>query len=326
MSWKRLHVFLVIVGLWLLALPVLAQSGSVRIENPDNLNLDTARIRAAAERLTAEGAEVVVIAAGPSAGINGQFAQNYLNQYLDQQGIARASNDLNPNQIIFFVATEARTTGLLYGARWKQTLDPVQTRIRNEQMSPRFASGDLTAGFVEGMNAVRTTINPPTPTAVYVIGGVLVLAALGAVLIPLLRKRRATSDLLAAARERMEQARRAAGSAIADLGQLAETVDAKDDYDRLSYSQSDATQLQRIQGGGLQLFQDAQSAFDAAEEQTVINPPKRPQDYDVIAAQYSRAQELAQQALRPLREAESLRAALDARPAPSTGPTRRLGE
>lgn len=329
MRWARLAS--VIVALWwLLALPVLAQTTGVRIEDPDTiLGSGVDQVRAAAGRLAAEGAEVIVVAAGPSVGVgpgNPSAVEAYLLKYLNEQRLLLNSGGVKPNQIIFFVAPAAEVTLLRFGTQWRSKLDPVYQQIINQQMNPRFASGDLAGGFVAGIDAVRTTINPPISPAVYVIGGVLAVTALGVVLVPMLRRRRAAADVLAGARERMEQARRAAGGAIADLGQLVRQADAKDDYDRLSYSQDDVQRLQQIQGSGMQQFVAAQAAFDAAEEQQTAKATLRANDYDAIAAQYAQSQQLTQQAAAQIREAEAMRAALDARGKSSTGPTRRLGE
>lgn len=325
---RRWQLWSIIVGLWLLlALPALAQTGNVRIEDPDNLlGSGRAQVQQAAEQLAAEGAEVIVVAAGAAAGRDPQAAERYLNAYLAEEGIAQASSSVNPNQIVFYVARDARITGLFYGTRWRETLDPIQQRVRDQTMTPQFAAGNITAGFVDGINAVRTTINPPTSPVVYVIGGVLAVTAVGAVALPLLRKRRVAADTLAAARERFEQARRAAGSAIADLGQLVEQAQEKAKYDQISYSAADVQRVQSLQSQGLSVFQEAQAAFDDADEQQNMKPPTSAQEYETLAARYNQAQELAQQATRTIREVEALRAALDARGTPSTGPTQRLDE
>lgn len=327
----RLHrawLWSMIAGLWLLlALPALAQTGSVRVEDPDNLLSGQAdAVRQAAEQLAAEGAQVIVVAAGQSAGSTEADAFGYLDRFLNSNNIAPSRTQLQPNQIVFYVPTFARLTALFYGQRWIEQLDPVQDRIRNQEMTPRFADGDIAGGLLAGINGVRTTINPPTPTGVYVIGGALAATAAGAAAVPALRKRRASADALAQARERWEQARRAAGAAIADLGQLVEQAQEKAQYDRVSYSPADVERLQEVQGRGLQVFQEAQAVFDAAEEQQTAKPTLTANDYAAIVPQYGRAQELAQQAAELIREAETLRSRLDARPTPTTGPTTRLGE
>lgn len=315
---RRAQWLSLIVGLWvLLALPVAAQSGSVRIEDPAGLlGGQTEAIRQAAQRLAGEGAEVLVVAAGPEQASDQQSSDAYLNQFVQR---------ITPNQIIFYVAPNARQTSLRFGQRWNNVLRPVEREIQAQQMNPRFYSGDLAGGMIAGIDATRTTINPPN-TAFYVIGGALAVAAIGVVALPMLRRRRDTATTLAGARERMEQFRRAAGGAIADLGRVAEQAQAKAQYDRLSYSKADAERVQQLQAQGMQLFTEAQAAFDAAEEQQHAKATLAAADYDSIAARYEQAQEIAQRAATAIGEAEQHRAMLDARGAPSTGATTRLGE
>jgi hypothetical protein len=323
---RRMQIWSVIAGLWLLlALPALAQSSSVRVEDPDNLlGAQAAQVRSAAQQLADEGADVIVVAARRSAGSSVDSSDQFLNTFLSQNNIAASSRQLNPNQIVFYVAQDARRTSLLYGSRWKQTLDPVYQSIQGQQMNPRFAEGDIAAGLIAGLDAARTTINPPTPTAVYLIGGALALTVIGVVAVPLLQKRRASATALETARDRMRSARQAAGAAIADLGQIAEQAQAKAQYDRISYSGGNIERLQSLQANGTQLFQQAQDLFAAADDQHELKADPTIADYDAVAAQYQRAQELAQQARSAIGEAEALRAQLDAQGSASTGPTTRL--
>ena len=325
---RRVQIWSMIVGLWLLlALPALAQTGDVRVEDPDNLlGAQANSVRAAAERLAGEGAQVIVVAAGQSAGTTPESALQFLDALLTRNNIASSSSQLKPNQIVFYVARDAQRTSLFYGSRWKETLDPVLGSIQSQQMDPRFASGDLAGGLVAGIDAVRETINPPTPTAVYLIGGALAATAAGAVAVPALNKRRASATALETARERMREARRAAGAVIADLDRLVEQAQAKAAYDKLSYSQNNVEQLQSLQAKGIQLFREAQDIFAAADDQHELKANPTIKDYDAVVAQYQQSQTLAQQASGAISEAEALRAQLDAQGTPSTGPTTRLRE
>lgn len=325
---RRVQIWSVILGLWLLvALPALAQSGSVRVEDPDTLIGGQAdRVREAAQRLADEGAQVIVMAAGSSAGSTSASADQFLDQFLAQNNIAPSGSRINPNQVVFYVARDARRTSLLYGQRWRDTLDPVFQSIQDEQMNPRFADGDIAGGMVAGIDAVRTTINPPLPTAVYLIGGALGLAAIGAIAVPMLQKRRASATALDTARERMRSARQAAGAAIADLGNIVEQSQAKAQYDRISYSENNVERLHSLQAKGTQLSQESQDLFSSADDQHELKENLTVGDYEAVAAQYERAQNLAQQASSALREAEALRAQLDAQGSPSTGPTTRIRE
>ncbi|HEY0736818.1 MAG TPA: TPM domain-containing protein [Herpetosiphonaceae bacterium] len=325
---RRVHIWSVILGLWLLlVLPALAQSGSVRVEDPDNLlGAQANQVREAAQRLADEGAEVIVVAAGPVAGSDASSADQYLSNFLAQNNLAASSRAINPNQVVFYVARDARRTSLLYGSRWKQTLDPVFKSIQDQQMNPRFASGDVAGGMIAGLDAVRTTINPPTSPLVYVLGGALVLGVIALITVPMLQKRRASATALETARERMRTARQAAGAAISDVAGVAEQAQAKAQYDRISYSQTNMERLQSLQAKGTQLFQEAQDLFSTADDQIELKANPTAGDYEAVAAQYERAQNLAQQANSSIGEAEALRAQLDAQGSPSTGPTTRLRE
>lgn len=324
MRGRRLWMLLAACALWLLALPALAQTGSVRIDDPDErLAGGESQVRAAAERLAATGADVVVIAAGSSAGSDQDSAQRFLDDYLAEQQIAGGIDDLNPDQIVFYAATDARITALFYGSRWKATLDPVSTAIRNEQMNPRFADGDLPGGFVAGIDAARATISP-SRAPFYAIGGVLVAAAAGAAAYPALKRRRATADQVTTARQQAQESQRSAGAAIADLGRLIEQAQAKAAYDRLSYSAADQQRIQAAQARGLSAFQEAQQAYDEADEQQAMRPPTKVADFASLTQRYDRARDLAQQASASIREAEALRAQLDSQGPPATGPTQRL--
>ncbi|HEX6291306.1 MAG TPA: TPM domain-containing protein [Herpetosiphonaceae bacterium] len=324
---RRVQIWSVLVGLWLLLiLPALAQAPGVQIEDPDTVLGSQESVRRAAQRLADEGARVIVVAAGPSAGQTPSQAEQFLDALLARRNIAPNSGQLQPNDILLYVARDARWTLLLYGQRWKDNLDPVFQSIQVEQMNPRFASGDLAGGLVAGLDAVRTTINPPVPTVVYLLGGALVLTVIGVVAVPLLKKRRVSADALAAARERMQQARKTAGAAIADLDRLVEQAQAKAEYDRISYSQGNIERLQSLQAKGIQLFHEAQDAFAAGDDQQEAKAVLAIADYDAISAHYARAQEIARQASAAIGEAESLRAQFDAQGTPNTGPTTRLRE
>lgn len=307
-------VWFIAIAFWLMALPVAAQGGSVRIDDPGNrLGAQAGAVREAAQRLADAGADVVVVVS--DAASRAAF----------DQAVQQLVQSITPTQIIFFVAPQAQQTSLRYGSQWIRTLDPVQEQIQAEQMNSRFVSGDLAGGLIAGIDAVQTTINPPPPSRApfYVIGGVLALTAAGLVLAPVLRRRRDAATALQTARERMETARRNAGAAIADLAALVDRAQEKAQYDKLSYSQDNTARLAEMQGDGIQRFQQAQAAFDAAEERRA-QPTPRADEIEAITQQYNQAQRLAAQAQERVAEAESLRAQLDAQGTPSTGPTQRL--
>jgi hypothetical protein len=287
-----------------------AQSGSVMIDDPDNLLADRTAVEAAAERLAAEGADVVVVAV-EDAGAGPADAQAYLDNRLDQLGVASDARSLRGNQIVFYVAPRPGFDGIYYVPRWKQALDPVYRTIGAEQMRPRFTSGDFGGGMIAGIDAVRTTINPPASPLPWVVGGVLAVGAASAVAAPVLRKRRAADEALASARKRMEQARAAAGVALADLGRNVNEAREKAQFDRVSYSPHDVARLAQLQQEGETQFADAQAAFDAAEEAQIAEARPTAEHYDAVAARFAHAQQLAAETGQMIGQVEQLRADLD---------------
>jgi len=318
----------VLLGVWLsFAAPVAAQAGRVSILDPDGLlGSQASSVNEAAERLAASGAAVIVIAGGPSAGTDEAAARQFLNRLLVDNGIAQSVDQLQPNQILFYVARDAQITGILFGSRWNATLEPVWRGIMNEQMNPRFSSGDIPGGFVAGIDAVQTIINPPPPnrTPLYVLGGALVVAAILFATFPLIRRRREAATAVASANRTLEQARREAGAALADLGQLVQLAEDKAQFDHVSYSAADIQRLNELQSRGVGLFRDAQAAFDEAEEQRATNAPTTAKDIDALTQRYRSVQQQVKASIGPIREAEQLRAELDALGVAQTGQTTRL--
>ena len=308
---------------WTWALPVLAQSGRVLIDDPERLFGDRSAVRDAAQRLAAEGADVIVVAV-QDAGVGSEAGRDYLDSRLRRLGVADGLNRVGGNQIVFFVTPQPGYDAIVLASRYRAKLDPVLQQIRLEQMRPRFQRNDFSGGMVAGIDAVRTTLNPPTSPVVWVAGGAVAAAAAGAAVAPALRKRRAASEALAAARKRMEEARSAAGVAIADLGQRVEAAQEKAQYDRVSYAPADAERITERQRYGESLFARAQAAFDEAEEAHIALARPAAADYDRLAATYRDAERLATEAALPIEEAERIRAALDSGVSPSTGATRRL--
>lgn len=293
---------------WLV--PALAQSGSVRIVDPDQLFTDSSAVEAAARRLAAEGADVVVVAAR-NAGRDAEDAQRYLDEQLAELDIAPTSSALRGNQIVFYVAPQPGFSGIYYVSGYNAKLQPVYQQIMTERMQPQFTRGALAAGMVAGIDAVRTTLNPPTSPVVWVGGGALALAGAGMVAGPALRRRKAAATALASARQGMDQARREAGVAIADLGRRIGTAQEKARYDALSYGPAEVEHIGAEQSRGERLFHAAQSAFDTAEEASIALEKPTAADYIRVAAQYREAQRLADEAVAPIERAEQVRARLD---------------
>ncbi len=303
--------------------PVSAQAGNVQIDDPDGLFVDQGAVQAAAERLAGEGVDVVVIAVA-NAGADDAAAEQYLDERLAELGLADNSGSLRGNQIVFFVAPEPGFDGIYFVGRYRAQLEPVYRRIQSEQSRPRFTAGDLGGGVVAAINAVRTTLNPPTSPVTWVVGGVVVAGVASAVAVPALRKRRQSSETLASARRRMEEGREAAGVALADIGRRVTIAREKAQYDQLSYSPEDTQQIRQIQQQGEAEFGQAQAAFDAAEEAQIAQAQPTPEHYLSIAAQFDEARRLAEGAAQAINDAEQRRAALDQATRPATGDTQHL--
>jgi hypothetical protein len=150
------------------------------------------------------------------------------------------------------------------------------------------------------------------------------LIVIVAVARPMLQQRKAAADALSSARSRVEEARRAAGVALADLGRRVTAAREKAPYDKLSYSATDAARIADLQTRGEALFTEAQSAFDSAEQARTEASSPSAADYEALAQKFLDVQRLAGEAARPIEEAEQTRATLDAAGAPSTGPTQHL--
>ncbi|MDQ5851151.1 MAG: hypothetical protein M3380_03580, partial [Chloroflexota bacterium] len=112
--------------------------------------------------------------------------------------------------------------------------------------------------------------------------------------------------------------------AIADLGPGMALSQEKAQYDKLSYASADVERITERQRRGEELFAQAHTAFDSAEEaqQALTNPTAA--DNESLAAKYLDAQRLAEEAAQSIGEAEQMRAALDASGVQNTGATRRL--
>ncbi len=313
MTRSRLLLRMLLVGVWLmLALPVAAQTGSVQVIDPDDLiGGRRGDVEQAAQQLAGEGADVIVVAVGQS-GAAGSNPERVLFDVLDQNNISTASSGHLPNQIIFYVNTVQQYTGLYYGSRWRDRLDPVYQQIIDQQITPQASAGNVAVGMIDGITAVRNTINPPTPRWMYVLAGLVALALIGLVATPLVTRRLSASAALSAAREQAAQARREAGTAIADLAPRMDAARAKAQYDALSYAPDDAQRVQALQRKADQAFNEAQIAFNTAEEQSRLNQNMAIREYERLAVQYVEARNHAKHAKALLEEVEQLRATFDA--------------
>ncbi len=316
-----------VAALWMVLVSVAAaQAGGVQVIDPDNLlGGQSTQVQQAAEQLAAEGAQVIVVAQRASADDTPQNAAQDLGALLQQNNIAASPQQLNPNQIVYYVRVpdgdpDQGYTGVFYGSTWRTQLDPTFRSV-NTAITQQASAGNIAGGFVNGINATRTTINPPTPPLFYLLGGVLALTVIGFIAAPIVRRRRDAATALDTARARAAQARRDAGGLIADLGQRMQNAQAKAQYDALSYAAADVQRVQALQQSAEQTFVDAQAAFDEAEEQERLLQRASVADYERITGQYGRSQDLTKRAEAALAKVEQLRAMLDGQRANNLPPS-----
>ncbi|MBA3946440.1 MAG: TPM domain-containing protein [Herpetosiphonaceae bacterium] len=315
----------------LLIVQAVAAAGTVKIDDPDNL-LGSRRsdVDHAAQQLAAKGADVVVMVVRNDGGNPAVPSSDlpYINQRLATTGIGGATNNLPGNTILFYRSPESQLTGIYYVPAYKSKLDPAVGSIFNNTMRPLFTSNNLAGGLVAGIDAVRTTLYPPTSPFTYGVIGIVVLSALALLIGPQLSKRRVAATALADARSQVQTARNAAGAAIADLGQLLRTAQEKAQYDKLSYGPADLERITEFQSRGEQVFVEAQSSFDQAElDQNNADAQPTVATYQHVAQEYEHSRALTEQAAAAIQEAERLRATLDQanpQPSPATGTTQRL--
>lgn len=326
---RRLTLVSVVLALLLLlAAPALAASGKVTIDDPDGLlGSKKGEVQAAAQRLADTGADVAVIVVNNDRGNkddpNGGIP--YLNDQIKKLGIGTDYKNLAGNGIVFFRAANGHSA-VYYAPGYKAKLDPAVKDIFATKMRPKFTSSDIAGGMIDGLDAVRLTVDPPTSPLIYVLGAGAALGGGALVLGPQLRKRQATAASLATAKQRMDTVHGTAGAAIADLGQLLRNAREKAKYDRLSYSPADAQRIGEAQARGEQLFADAQAAYDQGEQDAIGIKPDTAA-YEKVTASYVQAETLTGQASELIKQAERLRATLDRNvepQGPTTGPTQRL--
>lgn len=318
--------WLLLIGAGLVwAAPAYAQSGSVQIDDPDNLLGDRAVVETAANNLAAEGADVVVVVAR-DAGLTPDDAQTFLDDRLSQSGLADNSSTLRGNQIVFYVALQPGYNGIYYVSGYKSALDSVYQKIVSEQMQPLFTQDNVAGGMVAGIDAVRTTLNPPASPVPWVIGGAVAVGVAGAAAAPALRKRRATGEALVSARKRTEQARAEAGVALADLGRRFDDARDKAKFDKVSYGPNDVARLAQLQQEAETQFAQAQAAFDAAEEAQIAESKPTAEHADATAGMFAHARTLVGEVTGLLSQVEALRADLDRTTGTDPRATQRLNQ
>lgn len=310
---------------WLLLVvsPALAQQGRLTIEDETG-QLDRAAVEAAAAPLLRRGANVGVFLI-ERGGENDALAR------YRRAGLASGS-DVLADTIAIYVSFDPRYSEIAHGDRWNAALSTNDNSeiIRQNQLNPGLASGDYTAAVVNTFTAVeRSIVQPPTPSGgttvinegdevnvdftPLVVGGagIAALALGGPAVYRSYRRRRQEREIFERARSRAEEAKRKAGSAIADLAQELQAAREKAAFDRVSYSAADTEHLAQLHAAAEERFVAAQERFSSANESLALNKAPTAQQYEEVAGVFDGVAQMVEEARAPLAEAEARRAELD---------------
>lgn len=302
--------------LLLLAAPALAQGSLIYHDDADELN--RAQIQRAANTLISRGAIVAIYTETDGGASNFQ-------QRLQQDNLSSGSTSVNANLIAIYVSFNPRYSAIRFGDRWTQALGTNNNydSIRTSQLNAGLAAGNTTDGFVNALGAINNAIaNPPQPGGGTTINTDLRPIAFAAIFLVLLivggpilwrtiSKRRAIAHALQQTRQAVEEARREAGVAIADMGQALHDAREKAQYDKLSYAPSDVAQLAQWQSAAETQFVKAQEQFDNANTQLKDKREPTQGDYQNTTKTYKQATQQIAAARQQLEQAETRRAELD---------------
>jgi len=300
----------IILGLLLMVMaqPAFAQNHII-VDDPTN-TINIGEVQRAARTLASKGATVVVLVSDQT----GSNAQAYASGILKTYGIA--TDPLSPNVIIYLVSLDQRNVYIYYGSDWNSALGPTYQGIINDSIIPPISrNNDITKGIVEGFNATVDAIdNPPGSVSNDFLAWLIGLPVIGGIVVFLMNifnKRRRAAQALANARGIYEQARRSAGAAIADMGQLLVSVREKAQYDSISYPPAEIAQLAQWQQEAEKLFIVAQGHFDNADEALAAKASPTEEDYKASAVVYEQIVTEVAAAREPLERADARRRELD---------------
>jgi len=309
---KVLRLLALLALLWLTAMPTLAQ-GRVIVDDTTG-QVDQAAVQRAAQALVNKNATVVVLVSDQT----GSDPQAYASQKLRTYNIQ--ANPLDPTAIVYLIALDRRNVFIYYGADWNAALGPTYKNIADQEMIPQLARGNITAGVTAGIQGtVKAIENPPGSGPNLNFLSPILWAALGLVVLVIvvpigwraLGKRRAAAQAFARARQAAEEARRRAGAAIADMGQVFRDAQEKAQYDQLSYAPGDVQQIGEWQRAAETQFVGAQERFDAAGEALGASRTPTQVEYETGAQAYDQITQLVEAARAQLAQAEARRAELD---------------
>ena len=313
---KLLRLLAFLALLLLTTLPALAQSGKL-IYQDDAGKLDRTQVARAAQPLISRSANVAIYTA--NSGGETDFRRR-----LQQDGLA-SGGGIEPNTIAIYVSLNDRYSGMLFGDRWNAALatnDNYET-IRTNDLNAGLSPSSFTSGVVNALGAIDRSIASPPQTGggttvnvnfVPIVLGVIFLVLLF-VVVPLvvraIGKRRAAAQAFARARQAADDARKRAGAAIADMGQVLKDAQEKAQYDQLSYAPADVQQIGEWQRAAESQFVDAQERFDAAGEALAARRTPTQAEYEASAQAYDQIAQIVEAARAQLAQAEARRAELD---------------
>ncbi len=327
MNYRRWGLVMLWLVAWLILAPgVGAQSGSVIVDD-NGVGIDQARVKTAAQQLTREGANVVVVVTqnGGSANSDGLA---YLSQRLKALNVAQSASvsDLPANSIVYYVSFTPQVSYIYYGANFRTALDGKSEDIRANSLNAGLKRNDPTRGLVDALTATAKVIANPVAARTEPSSGIgsglvwlIAAVAIGALLlfvVPSFLRRRSTNaqtaDVLSQARNRFMAAKQAAGGAIADLGRQMSDASEKQRFDKVSYPASQVQDLERRHRAAQAQFNQLQVQFDDVGERVEANPNPSVTDFEGAAGGYDGVRTQIQQISQVLGEMDLLRKEFDA--------------
>ncbi|HYF62664.1 MAG TPA: hypothetical protein VD886_07605 [Herpetosiphonaceae bacterium] len=318
-----------ILALWLVCWAILAAPASAQDNVVIDLNtsqsIDQARLRTAAQQLTAKGARVVIVVTDNGGSGDGLA---YLDGRLKALGVANSSrnSDIPVNAMIYYVSFNPRVSSFFFGNNFRPALDESKSNdLRLNQLNAGLKANNPTKGLVDIMNGTARVLADPvgartetssggTSGLTWVIGIIAVGGLLLFVVPSFLRRRSqaaATGDALSQARARFDASKKAAGAAIADLGRQMSDAAEKQRFDKVSYPPSQVQDLGQRHRRAEAQFQQLQVQFDDINERIDANPTPSVTDLEGAAGGYDGIRTQGQQISQALSEMDALRKEFD---------------
>lgn len=309
--------------LWLVA-PVAAQSGSIVIDD-NGVGIDQARVRTAAQQVTRQGANVVVVVTKNGGSGDGL---TYLTQRLKALNAAPSANvnDLPANIIIYYVSFSPQVSYIYYGRNFRTALGGESENLRMNYLNAGLKRNDPTSGLVDVLTATSRVVADPvavrSPAPSGGVGGLVWLIAAVAIgglllfVVPSFLRRRSSaaqaSDALSQTQSRLTAAKQAAGVAIADLGRQMSDATEKQRFDKVSYPATQVQDLERRHRAAEAQFRQLQVQFDDIGEQLDAKPNPTVTDLEGAAGGYDGVRTQVEQISQSLAEMDRLRKEFDA--------------